>query len=596
MKPNGKGRGGGILKGNTTNGGPREAHSAGRGVRFSANGGEDNGDRRTQSAPLRTPTINKNSNEYDSDDEEAIMASGEAFIHTSTNTGNDDSIATNDASLRTPAEIEEARRKRGRVRRHEDIADTGDFEKDDMDEDDVNDDHNQKYNNSNNNSSRSNEGLSLITNQNANPDAYESNASGNASCPVEPFNMNAEKDGGLGYFDGDTYVFRQNTKPVDGEEDAWLDGIGSDDEKEIGRGGGGGKTKGGGGLDSTSIWKPSDSKGDISTMQQKKKKKAKFVNEDAIPEDLGRRLVTLLSNDEDTVMIALAKHGATMRDLSSQETKLMKKNKLKKRGKSSKSKDGGRGESATKAAAPENDVELKTIKRKVEQTRETVEELTELADALLFDGETEAYELTRRDWIHRFKLEQYFPSLPATNSGQVKRPADGQDLSEAQAAKKKSRGYFDNDGDDAITKKGDVDTQQRQADTPSNKPQQHGVDETVMWEYKGNEDGAIHGPYTSKQMLDWTSCGYFVGANAVDIRRVQASSSVAKGGDEGKQVKKSEEEDAKNTDVDDLMADLMDDDDAGEVKKEDETTVASESAAKEALWMRSDRVDFSLYM
>ena len=38
------------------------------------------------------------------------------------------------------------------------------------------------------------------------------------------------------------------------------------------------------------------------------------------------------------------------------------------------------------------------LKIEMESIRDVVEELTELADALLFGGETEAYELTRKDW------------------------------------------------------------------------------------------------------------------------------------------------------------------------------------------------------
>ena len=33
----------------------------------------------------------------------------------------------------------------------------------------------------------------------------------------------------------------------------------------------------------------------------------------------------------------------------------------------------------------------------------------------------------------------------------------------------------------------------------------------VTWEYKGNEDSAIHGLYTSQEIYKWTSCGYLVG-------------------------------------------------------------------------------------
>jgi CD2 antigen cytoplasmic tail-binding protein 2 len=216
----------------------------------------------------------------------------------------------------------------------------------------------------------------------------------------------------------------------------------------------------------------------------------------------------------------------------------------------------------------------------MEQTRKVVEELTELADALLFGGEADSYELTKADWVHRFKL------LGATTDSDLmrKRPVDDDNIT-ADAkpeAKKQRRGYFD------ITTTNDDD-----ANGGSSKMSQQHEDQ-VMWEYKGNEDGSIHGPYTSRQMLEWTSCGYFVGESAVDIRRVGSlSSNVASS---KKKVDETTTPPPK-TDVDDLMADLEsdeednNDDDGGGGGSENATRVNAESS-----WMRSDRVDFSLYL
>ena len=123
---------------------------------------------------------------------------------------------------------------------------------------------------------------------------------------------------------------------------------------------------------------------------------------------------------------------------------------------------------------------------------------------------------------------------------------------------------------------------------PMCRPESAEQAEVVMWEYKDNTLGALRGPFSSKQMLDWTSCGYFVGESAVDIRRVGSNNVV------DTKPKSSEEEDAK-ADVDDLMADLMDDDDnadgGGEAKTKKEDADSSAST-----WMRSDRIDFSLYL
>ena len=558
--PSNAGGGGGILRSN--GGHHREGH-----VSFSNNTEE-------RTVPSRSPTINNNNNRsavnngggvgYDSDDDEvedAIMASGDGVSmgrkHTMPGGDSDDSM--DDGAVKTSTEIEEAKRKRGRVRRREgdpieampDQRNTDYFDKDDHKNDNI--------------------GMSLITDQEKDPDAYESNAGVNAECPVEPFNMNTEKDGGLGYFDGDTYVFRQNQNAHDGEEDAWLDGFGEgDDNVEKGKGASGGV----GGLDSTSIWKPKDTNKDGAS-KQKKKKKEKFVNEDATPEDIGRRIATLLQGDTATVMVALSRHGASIRELQAQEQKMIKKAKIKKR-KSSKIKKEDDTASTTSTEADSAESEMKQLKIKIEQTREVVEELTELADALLFGGETEAYELTKKDWIHKFKLEQFFLS---SLTSQRKRPLE--DSSEAGGvddgnAKKKSRGYFNNDA----ANDGNA------ADQTSDTKQSAEQAEVVMWEYKDNTLGALRGPFSSKQMLDWTSCGYFVGESAVDIRRVGSNNVV------DTKPKSSEEEDAK-ADVDDLMADLMDDDDdgGGEAKTKEEDADSSAST-----WMRSDRVDFSLYL
>ncbi|KAL7525225.1 hypothetical protein ACHAXR_000908, partial [Thalassiosira sp. AJA248-18] len=312
-------------KSNGNNGGSKEGHASGR-VKFSTslpskNGGDndDDGVGRTASLPSRTPTINNRrttANDggggYDSDEvEDAIMASGDAFSMSrrQREKEGDDDTDMNDAAVCTLAEVEEAKRKRGRVRRREE-------------------DHDE-----------------TVLEENADPEAYESNAAG-----------------GLGYFDGDTYVFRHNNKPVDGEEDAWLDGFGNDDEEG---GGGAGRTGGseGGGLDSTSIWKPREAKAKDS------KRKAKYVNEDAIPEDLGRRLVTLLHNEDDTVMKALTRHGASMRELQAQAHRMIKKTKHKKR-KSTKNKeeDSSSTKAPPAASASDTDSEMKQLKRKIEQT------------------------------------------------------------------------------------------------------------------------------------------------------------------------------------------------------------------------------------
>jgi hypothetical protein len=92
----------------------------------------------------------------------------------------------------------------------------------------------------------------------------------------------------------------------------------------------------------------------------------------------------------------------------------------------------------------------------------------------------------------------------------------------------------------------------------------------VMWEYLGSEDGKIHGPYSSNDMLNWTRAGYFVGDSAVQIRTVQQVESISR-----------------NSMKDDLLDDLLGDDDG------DDKPLAKQSVQGE--WMQSDACDFSKY-
>lgn len=91
----------------------------------------------------------------------------------------------------------------------------------------------------------------------------------------------------------------------------------------------------------------------------------------------------------------------------------------------------------------------------------------------------------------------------------------------------------------------------------------------VQWEYKGNQDGQIHGPYSTAEMLGWTQAGYFIGAQAVQIRTVQKGDETAK------------------TTAEDLLSDLMDDDDDDEGEKPTEPVRGE--------WQSSNDVNFKAY-
>ena len=93
----------------------------------------------------------------------------------------------------------------------------------------------------------------------------------------------------------------------------------------------------------------------------------------------------------------------------------------------------------------------------------------------------------------------------------------------------------------------------------------------AKWEYQGKQDGAVHGPYTTEQMLAWVKAGYFVGEQRVKVRTIR---------EERKAISTQE----------DLLADLLDDD-------EDENgDFNNETVLKKGEWEWSNEVDFGAYV
>ena len=86
------------------------------------------------------------------------------------------------------------------------------------------------------------------------------------------------------------------------------------------------------------------------------------------------------------------------------------------------------------------------------------------------------------------------------------------------------------------------------------------------WEYMGNQDGKIHGPYTTEQMMGWMKAGYFVGQQKVKIRTIR------------KKELSTEE---------DLLNDLMDDDD-------EEEDVGANTIKGD--WQWSDEINMANYL
>lgn len=296
----------------------------------------------------------------------------------------------------------------------------------------------------------------------------------NELCPIEPFNMNAEREDGEGYFDGDTYVFRRNRD--EGEEDAWLDNL--DDEKLTHSDG----------MASFALRRSDNS--DTNTQ-----------DDNLTKDEIYLQIIELLGIEDETVIQALGRYGNII--------KRERKN----------NNDASNPSSSAKRA---------------------LDRLTELSNLMMMKFEENMiYEKSKKD------------ILESLNSSST-------------SISKKRGSYFDSENDESVKEGTEVKKRKGAIENAT---------EPIMWAYKGNQDNEIHGPYTSRQMLDWINAGYFVGAMAVDVYKVDA-----------KESKESKEENNKK-EVDDLLGDLEDSDDD-----------SPSNENKNIEWMRSDQIDFSSYI
>jgi CD2 antigen cytoplasmic tail-binding protein 2 len=106
------------------------------------------------------------------------------------------------------------------------------------------------------------------------------------------------------------------------------------------------------------------------------------------------------------------------------------------------------------------------------------------------------------------------------------------------------------------------------------------IPKNVTWEYMGNQDNQLHGPFTSEQMLAWTKSGYFVGAQRVKIRYIHHQ--------------QPDQEKEEVSTKDDLLADLMDDDE--EEEPPSKKTKTANSVVVRGEWMWSNEVDYQKYL
>lgn len=119
----------------------------------------------------------------------------------------------------------------------------------------------------------------------------------------------------------------------------------------------------------------------------------------------------------------------------------------------------------------------------------------------------------------------------------------------------------------ALLLKGDVDIYQMTQDDMMKQIPEPKTGYKVQWEYQGNQDDQVHGPYTTKEMLAWIQAGYFIKEQAVQIRTIKEEASGVK------------------STKDELLSDLMEDDDDDE----------KETKFVKGDWVSSNDVDFSIY-
>lgn len=294
----------------------------------------------------------------------------------------------------------------------------------------------------------------------------------NELCPIEPFNMNAEREDGEGYFDGETYVFRRNRD--EGEEDAWLDNL--DDEKIT----------------------PSDGMASFA-VRRSDNSDTNTQDDNLTKDEIYLQIIELLGFEDETVIQALGRYGNII-----------------KRERKNNNDTSNRSSSAKRA----------------------LDRLTELSNVMMMKfEESMIYEKSKKDIVESLK-------------------------SFSTAISKKRASYFDSENDQSVKESTEV-KKRKGANENATQP--------IMWAYKGNQDNEIHGPYTSRQMLDWINAGYFVGSMAVDVYKVDA--------------KDSKEQENNEKAVDDLLGDLEDSDDDSPSNED-----------KNIEWMRSDQIDFSSYI
>ena len=360
--------------------------------------------------------------------------------------------------------------------------------------------------------------------------------------PIESFNLQDERTNGEGYFDGGMYVFRRRNREEE-EEDAWLQSL-EEQQKQLG------------GVFPTTTRKigedngvgqsSSSSSGDEDALGEGEANNLDRAGQVLEKARVVQQILALLATPKETISDAMRRYGRI--------SKLQTKQKMMTKQRS------------TTTAAGDNDASNGSVAR--DNANQCLQRLTSLANTLVMTyNENDVYEKSAEElqlWNQVLVAGQH-PQQAAGNG--VEYETNERFVTEHSVPDESSR-YFDSNSSTAVTRTANI--------------------ASVQWEYCG-QDGNIHGPFSTDQMLQWIRQGYFIGESAVRVRKVHHENACS--------VTDTTTNAKDAATVEDLMADLEDSDheDNGE-KEETKDDANLQQSSDQSEWMRSDEVDFSSYL